>query len=65
MSQPMSLAHIIDLMAEAHVGRAQTAAIIDGQPLTPTEKAALLDRMREQIRDRFTGAAHDGQTPPA
>lgn len=60
----MSLAHIIDLMAEAHVGRAQTAATIDGQPLTPEAKAALLDRMREQIRDRFTGVSH-GQTPPA
>lgn len=64
MAAMIPLSRVIDLMAEAHASRAETCAVLEQTPLTPEQKAALIDRMREQFRQTFTGAPH-GETPTA
>ncbi|MCC7043561.1 MAG: hypothetical protein IT183_06850 [Acidobacteria bacterium] len=53
MPAPMSLSHVIDLMAQAAANRQANEATIDNRPLTEDEKRALIDQMRAQIAARF------------
>lgn len=53
MAAPMSLSHVIDLMAQAAANRKATEATIDNRPLTEAEKRALIDQMRAQIAAKF------------
>jgi len=53
MAKPTTLADIIDLAAEAGAKRRDDEAKLHGEPLTPEEKQAMIDRLRAQFAQRF------------